>query len=441
MRSRTALVFMICTCVLTHAAGSEVKGSGSLEPGLVGRDDIIFFTDFESADWRRDWGHKEDGRSVTLASDPGNGFEPLSGKALRVQVSKGKHYGTSFAFKFKQALGTEPESVYFRYYLRFANNWKPEGSGKLPGIAGTYGKAGWGGRRANGRNGWSARGLFTKMHDGKTPIGFYPYHADMGRWGANWKWNIEERGHLVNNRWYCVEQFVQLNTPGRDGGNGKHDGIMRGWIDGKLAFEKTDIRMRDISALKIEKIWIDVYYGGSWTPKHDMHIYMDNMVIASGPIGPRQFQEPSSGPAPKPKVEHSTAQPDTAVVEQYRQQLKQMTQRQVNKKLYPRFKLDVLKAEVEISAVDKEDTHLRIPKMGSSMTLNIWETMTAADCSRLAGIVARRNNQEDQAVQAFFLLVSGDRAQAQQALRRAGAHADAVRQHFRPAGGADQAEE
>lgn len=48
-----------------------------------------------------------------------------------------------------------------------------------------------------------------------------------------------------------------MNTPG------KNDGVLRGWIDGTLAFEKTDVRMRDVPDLKIETIWMNVYYGGT----------------------------------------------------------------------------------------------------------------------------------------------------------------------------------
>ena len=55
----------------------------------------------------------------------------------------------------------EPEEIFFRYYLRFDSDWKNATSdGKLPGISGTYGKAGWGGRPVNGHDGWSARGSF-----------------------------------------------------------------------------------------------------------------------------------------------------------------------------------------------------------------------------------------------------------------------------------------
>ena len=65
------------------------------------------------------------------------------------------------------------------------------------------------------------------------------------------------------------------------------DGILRGWIDGQVAFEKNDIRFRDVDSLKIEEVWVNVYHGGERTvPNEDIHLYLDNLVIARQPIGP-----------------------------------------------------------------------------------------------------------------------------------------------------------
>ena len=61
-------------------------------------------------------------------------------------------------YKFAKEIGREPEEIFFRYYLRFGSDWKQTvQGGKMPGISGTYGKAGWGGRRSRGLKGWSAR--------------------------------------------------------------------------------------------------------------------------------------------------------------------------------------------------------------------------------------------------------------------------------------------
>lgn len=252
-----------------------------LDEGLEKDPDVIVFTDFASDGWHEVWSGGQRETVSVVAKDNDLGFEPLQNKALRIQVTKGGHYGASIEYKFKDRTGSEPEEIYFRYYLRFGSDWDPRRGGKLPGIGGTYGRGGWGGRPANGRNGWSARGQFEGQRAGKTPIGFYCYHADMrGQYGSAWIWERGKLGYLENNRWYCIEQYVRMNTPQ------KNDGILQGWVDGRLAFEKTDVRMRDVSDLKIECIWINLYHGGTWTAESDDHLFIDNIVIAKRYIGP-----------------------------------------------------------------------------------------------------------------------------------------------------------
>ena len=252
------------------------------EPQHTGRQDVIFSCDFESADWFREWGlEKPEDGTGTVDEDPVLKFEPLKGRALRVRIGQGGNLGSNLQFRFAKRTGSEPEEIHFRYYLRFADDWNPEiQGGKLPGISGTYGRAGWGGRRVNGRDGWSARGSFERQREGETPIGFYCYHVDMkGKYGSMWTWDRDRLGYLRNNRWYAIEQHVKLNTPGQN------DGILRGWIDGELAFEKTDVRMRDIDDLKIEMVWLNVYQGGTKPAPSDDHMYIDNVVISRNHIG------------------------------------------------------------------------------------------------------------------------------------------------------------
>ena len=241
----------------------------------------IFQCDFESTNWWREWGRREPPkRTETVAADAKFKFEAHDGKALRIRVDKGGHYGVSLEYNFAKRTGSEPEEVYFRYYLRLADDWRPERGGKLPGIGGTYGRAGWGGRKVDGTDGWSARGLFRGQNDGRTPIGFYCYHADMrGKYGDNWVWDRDGFSGLENNRWYCIEQHVKMNTPRMK------DGVLRGWIDGKLVFEKADVRMRDVENLKVETVWINVYHGGTWTATADHHLYIDDVVISRSRIG------------------------------------------------------------------------------------------------------------------------------------------------------------
>lgn len=280
-RWATGLLVAGALVVSGQRSGVQTATAGE---ALAAKSPVLFTCDFESADWFRAWGERRAPRNCELvAADPERKFEPRQGKALRVKINQGDHYGASLEYRFRRQHGFEPEEIYFRYYLRLADDWTATGGGKLPGIAGTYGRAGWGGRPVNGADGWSARGLFEGRKDGKTPVGFYCYHMDMrGRYGSSWVWEREGLGLLDNNRWYCLEQHVKLNTPG------KADGVMRGWVDGKLAFEKTDVRMRAVDKLKIEMVWLNVYYGGAWTAPRDMHLYIDDVVVSREPIGPER---------------------------------------------------------------------------------------------------------------------------------------------------------
>ena len=108
-----------------------------------------FFTcDFEREDWFRDWGLRSLPRNTERAEFGGR-------SCLRVSIVKGGHYGTSFKYKLREALGREPEELYAAYDVYYK---KIEGyGGKSPGFDGTYGRAGWGGRTSDGVNGWSAR--------------------------------------------------------------------------------------------------------------------------------------------------------------------------------------------------------------------------------------------------------------------------------------------
>jgi hypothetical protein len=282
------LITLFLVVALVDKLSAQVSTVES-EPALAGRSDVLLTCDFENDEWWKVWGATKQPVNTSFAEGPqafgGNG------RSLRVTTPRGEHTGTSYDYKFRKRIGSEPDEIYFRYYLKFDPDWKHATSGgKLPGISGTYGRAGWGGRKVNGRDGWSARGLFeTRNGADSTAIGFYCYHADMrGRYGEHWRF----QPRLEHGRWYCVEQYCKLNTLGESGSRGKNDGILRGWIDGQVAFEKTDIRFRDVESLKIEEIWINVYHGGETpVPNEDIHLYLDNFVIARQPIGPTSIKQ------------------------------------------------------------------------------------------------------------------------------------------------------
>ncbi len=256
--------------------------------GIETDPEVIFVERFESDTWLSGWSSfDKNSYAEPVSKNSVERFEPIDGKALLVTVKKGKTQGLNMHYRFAN-LGTEPEEIFFRYYLRLGDSWDPtlEG-GKMPGLSGTYGQAGWGGRKSDGRNGWSARGSFFRISDKDSPlshlrgVGTYLYHAGMRDfYGEGLGWDLGSGGVLEKNRWYSVEQQVRMNTPGQ------HNGILRAWIDGQLVFEKTDIRFRDIPDLRIESVWMNVYHGGTKPAHKDLSLFIDNVVVARKYIGP-----------------------------------------------------------------------------------------------------------------------------------------------------------
>lgn len=276
--------------------GPAQPGLAAAYPGDQGieRDpQVMFAAGFDDGAWQPRFAKGGFGEVKVVADDAALGFRPLAGPALRINLKKGSNYGADLRVNLKD-FGGEPDEVYLRYYLRLARNWNPTvDGGKLPGLAGTYNRAGWGGRRADGSNGWSARGAFARafpadhpLH-GLTQLLTYAYHADMPTdYGELWPWP----GALIEReRWYCVEQHVKLNRPGAA------DGELRVWIDGRPSLQRKALRFRSTEALHVEAAWLGIYHGGTATSPHDQHLYIDNVVVARRYIGPMQGASGRSG--------------------------------------------------------------------------------------------------------------------------------------------------
>ena len=258
------------------------------DKSISSHSDVIFSNGFETDSWADDWGVVTHYYSI-IENDTIRKFRPFINKSFSFLLKEGENYGGSLSYYFEEKIGYEPEEIYFRYYLRLGNDWNQiVDGGKLPGIAGRYNSAGWGGRKSDGTNGWSSRGTFRKTITednnpliGKTPIGNYVYHADQpSTWGDSWVWNKGYLGFVEPNQWYCIEQRVKMNDVGSS------NGIIQAWVNGKLAFNKTSLRFRTVDRLKIEQIWMNIYHGGTANSPYDQHIYFDNAVIAKDYIGP-----------------------------------------------------------------------------------------------------------------------------------------------------------
>jgi hypothetical protein len=214
----------------------------------------------------------------------------IAANSLRSSIPAGKNTGLDLRYDFKPRGQAEPDEVYMRYYLRLGREWRSiTDAGKLPGLAGTYGKVGWGGRGWDGQLGWSARGGFIKGlpvdHPlfGRVPLASYVYHSKAGPsgYGETLTWSgAQGTGVVETERWVCVEQFIKLNTPGME------DGVLKAWVDGRLVFERSNFKFRDNPQVRIQNAWMDVYYGGADPSPRSYSFHIDNVVIAKRYIGP-----------------------------------------------------------------------------------------------------------------------------------------------------------
>lgn len=242
----------------------------------------IYTEEFESNSWIGPFSYRGSSSNTTRV-DGGYG----GGHAIRTRFPGGSHYGTSMSLLIRDRIGEEPDRVFYRYYLRFAPNWKPleRQTGKLPGLAdlnGTYRCRG-GKAPTSSEPCWSARMMFRNVGTSEAPqtsIGFYTYHEEQKSvYGDSDMFSAEGYTPLQNGQWYCIEGMAKMNDPA------KSDGELKGWVNGRPALDRRDVRFRKSERLHVQQFWYDIYYGGKFTAPSTMDIMIDRLALSTTRIG------------------------------------------------------------------------------------------------------------------------------------------------------------
>jgi hypothetical protein len=155
---------------------------------------------------------------------------------------------------------------------------------------------------ADGANQFTAR-LDCWRPDYQTPLPgnltFYTYNLDQGcRWGDHifpsgrispvgrpaeiaFGKSFVPRPDVIpeRDRWYCLESMLKSNTPGQ------RDGRLAFWVNGKLAGDFPNMRMRDVDWLKPNQINLGLYTPGS-RGQGSCVLWQDDLVVATSYIGP-----------------------------------------------------------------------------------------------------------------------------------------------------------
>jgi hypothetical protein len=218
----------------------------------------LYTQDLLHADWDVTGGHIgiEEGRAEILQ------YDEARGQVLRVRYPAGE-WGRDGMVQFRHDLGGSYEEIWAAYSFRMAEGFEFNKGGKLPGPAG--GKGNTGGDRPDGYDGWSARMMWRGDY-----LVSYVYHPNQpdGAFGENMLWK-----RIRPARWYHTVTYVRMNTVGN------RDGVIRGWLDGELVLERSDLEFRRTDAFAIDHYLFSTFYGGAdstWAPREDNYIYFDD---------------------------------------------------------------------------------------------------------------------------------------------------------------------
>jgi hypothetical protein len=184
------------------------------------------------------------------------------------------------------------ECLHLRYWIRYAADYDQGNlnhtGGSISGVAGEDRWRGMGaaGRRPVGDDHCSTRVEGWRDWQRVPAPGFlhsYTYWMDMARdrdgnfWGNLLMPVAADRLVPARDRWLCVEQRLQLNTPGRD------DGELAVWLDGALYMHWRCLRWRSADTLRCRRIALDLYVHES---RRQNRVCYDDLVVSTGYIGP-----------------------------------------------------------------------------------------------------------------------------------------------------------
>lgn len=244
---------------------------------------IVFQQDFNNntggnykeSEWKADWNNPS-----WANHNLGYGIMAVSGsnKYLAQPFPAGS-FGVSGGYQWQGRFSKGYDELYFSYRIKFSSGFSNKNlHGKLPGLSG--GNSNSGGALPTGSDGWSARYMF---HG--TEIRFYIYYPEMYKdygdsspvpgktyYGSSVVFNPGFT--LKTDTWYTVTQRIVMNTVG------KANGLVEGYINGKLCAAKTGMRFRTVSSLAIDRTFFGNFFGGSGeAPSSKVTINFDDFFV------------------------------------------------------------------------------------------------------------------------------------------------------------------
>ncbi len=100
------------------------------------------------------------------------------------------------------------------------------------------------------------------------------------RGGYNGKFYDSQEVLFKDDQWHCVEAYFRLNTLDLAHDRPNPDGIVRGWFDGQLVIEHTDVILRstDFPRMQFNQLLVAPYFGPGLLP-HPQKLWIDELAV------------------------------------------------------------------------------------------------------------------------------------------------------------------
>ncbi len=262
------------TAVLPNATGGEPES---------GR--VFFSESFEDGDLaKRDW---YDGKRFRIVGGAraGKGCIEYEWTARDAKVQ-----GSSAA----RHLFEPTDEVAIRYYLKLSKGWGWSGRNYHPHLTHflTSENSKWHGPAASHLTlyiepvGGRLRLATQDIQNADTPHGLTQGPL---KGGYNGVFHDSKETLFGDDRWHCIEAYFKLNTLDLDRDRPNPDGIVRGWFDGKLVVEQTDVvfRSTDFPQMKFNQFLMAPYFGPGLLP-HPQKLWIDELAVGNKRIGPSE---------------------------------------------------------------------------------------------------------------------------------------------------------
>jgi len=177
------------------------------------------------------------------------------------------------------------DEVYVRYYLRLSKHWKWSGVNWHPHLTHfmTTENSEFHGPAA------SHLTLYVEPVNGRLRLGAtdiqnenMPHGLTQGplKGGYNGKLYDSKKKLFTDDKWHCIEAYFRLNSLDTVNDIPNKDGIVRGWFDGKMVIDHTDVILRstDFPDMKLNQFLMAPYFGPGLL-NNSQKLWIDDLII------------------------------------------------------------------------------------------------------------------------------------------------------------------